>query len=113
MAVFTEKPSFTPVSTRRPRVLSTRFGDGYEQRGRDGINSDLMSWQLVFQHLPTADATAVEAFLAPLGGVDIFQWTPPGGAQGNYICRTWTRTMSGPISDTIQATFEEVPDVVV
>lgn len=111
MATFTIAPSYAPTCRRKPRVLSTKFGDGYEQRGLDGIHPDLRIWDLRFQYLPTADADTVEAFFVTNNAaVTPFDWTPPRGAASKFICRNWSRTRDGVIADTITATFEEVAD---
>lgn len=112
MAVFTSAPSFLPTSTRRPRILSTKFGDGYEQRGADGINPDLQSWSLLFDHLPVADANTIEGFFVTNNSAVVpFDWTPPrAGAALKFLCRNWTRTMTSPNTDRITATFEQVPE---
>lgn len=80
MADFEFHASFSPASTRRPRVLTTRFGDGYEQRAADGIHADLQTWALPFDAVPTEEAEAIEAFLVSKGGVIPFTWVPPRGA---------------------------------
>lgn len=112
MATFTAVPSFSPVSTRKPRILTAKFGDGYEQRGADGINANLQNWQLTFQHMPFAEAAAIETFFTTnQSWIVPFDWTPPrGGTASKYLCRSWTRTMASPNTDTITATFEEVAD---
>ena len=111
MATFTIAPSYEPESTRSPRILSIKFGDGYEQRALDGIHADLQSWSLTFSDRPTAEADTIEAFfVAARGGIDTFVWTPPRSAvASSWTCRTGTRRATGFDSDTITATFEEQP----
>lgn len=111
MATFTTIPSYETESTRRPRILSVKFGDGYEQRSLDGIHPDLQSWRLTFADRPIAEADAIEAFfVAARGGIDTFIWTPPRSAvASNWTCREWSRRPTGFDSDTITATFEEQP----
>lgn len=111
MATFTISPAWAPVSTRRPRILSTKFGDGYEQRGADGIHPDLQSWQLTFGPMPTAEADTIETFFVTNNvAVVAFDWTPPRGAASKFLCRTWSRTASSPTADRLTATFDEVPE---
>lgn len=109
---FTWSPSFSPVSQRQPRIVSVKFGDGYEQRGLDGINADLQKWQLTFQHCPVAEADAIEAFFTSNQAAIVpFSWQPPrAGTASKFICRSWTRTIQSPVTDTITATFEQVMD---
>lgn len=75
---FTIPPSYRPVSARTPRILSARFGDGYEQRGADGINPDLQSWRVNFGPRETLDIDLIEAlFTQHNTTVSPFLWTPP------------------------------------
>lgn len=112
MATFTYVPSFSPTSQRQPRVLAVQFGDGYEQRGTDGIHADLQRWSLTFTHQTIADADAIEAFFVTNEAAIVpFDWTAPrAGAASKYLCRSWSRRLDGPQTDTITATFEEVAD---
>lgn len=109
---FTISPSWNPVSTRKPRTLSIKFGDGYEQRAADGLHSDLQSWQLTFNPIPVADAETIEAFFVDNEtAVTPFTWTAPRAvASSKFLCRSWTRTIVSPLTDSITATFEEVAD---
>lgn len=112
MATFTEVPSFSCSSQRKPRVLAIRFGDGYEQRAADGLNPDLQVWQVTFSQVPTATADTIEGFFMTYEShVTPFVWTPPRAlTSSNFLCRSWTRTIATPTTDTITATFEEVAD---
>jgi len=113
MATFTIAPSFGPTSQRKPRMLAVKFGDGYEQRGLDGIHADLQTWQLTFDPIPVADADTIEAFFVTNQTATIpFIWTAPrAAAASNYICRQWSRTVAGPQHDKVSAMFEEVADL--
>lgn len=93
---------------RAPRIRSVKFGDGYEQRGQDGINANPQKWTLSFSGRSTAEGVAIEAFLLAQGGVTSFTWTPPGGISSNWLCKSWTRTRTSYASDNLTAVFEEV-----
>ena len=89
MQTFPYTPSFVPVSTRRPRVLATKFGDGYEQRGADGLHADLQSWQLQFEHVPTREADQIEGFfVGNQTAIRPFRWSAPRPLS-DYEARTW------------------------
>ena len=113
MPTFTIAPAFAPVSTRRPRVLAKKFGDGYEQRGFDGIHPDLRSWALRWDPIPVADADTIEGFFVNNNtAVTPFDWMPPRAVTpSKFLCRTWTRTMTSPNTDAITAVFDEVADL--
>lgn len=112
MATFTYEPSFGPTSQRAPRILSVRFGDGYEQRGADGINTDLKKWTLTFRHRTITEIDNIESFFVTNNSaVTPFDWTAPrAGASSKYLCRSWTRTIDAPQVDSMTAVFEEVPN---
>lgn len=109
---FTYAPSYGATATRKPRIKSLKFGDGYEQRWQDGINAFAQVWDLQFQNRSTTEAAAIDEFLYALGGVSYFYWTPPasGAVEGKYICKEWTRTISLANAETITAQFIEVFD---
>ncbi len=106
MATFDTAPQSANLS-RQPRVRTARFGDGYEQRVADGINSAPKSWALTFTR-PAAEADVVLAFFVARNGVEAFDWTDPEGEAGKYVCREWSSALIGPVAKSITATFEQV-----
>lgn len=110
MAVFSWIPSPGSQVDDEPRVLSAAFGDGYEQRVGDGINNDLPKWSLKFDTRTKAEAESIRDFLKTQGGVQSFDWTPPLGTAGKFICRKWALNATTPLTYDISAVFEEVPE---
>jgi phage-related protein len=107
MPTFDVIPSYAIDVETTPRVRVARFGDGYEQRAAEGINRLPRRWSLRFvRHDDELDA--IEAFLAARGGVEAFDWTPPKGAAGKWVCRSWRRSLTQPGFGEISCTFEEV-----
>lgn len=106
MSTFTEIPSSASLSTK-PRVRTAAFGDGYEQRLADGINSAPRAWSLGFTR-PTAEADVIIAFFEARNGAEAFDWTPPYGTSGKFVAREWSSQLIGPVAKTINVTFEEV-----
>jgi phage-related protein len=107
---FTYQPTFGFSVDHAPRILSAQFGDGYEQRAGDGINTDPETWALVFENEPDVDFTAIMAFFATKLGRTAFTWTPKGGSQGKYLCKTWNGRYVNPNVNTITATFKQTFD---
>nr|WP_074019851.1 phage tail protein [Xenorhabdus thuongxuanensis] len=90
-----------------PRVRSVKFGDGYEQRRPDGINTHLKKYTVSLS-MKHALAHEVEAFFERHNGVSAFLWKPPHQDRIiKIICRKWS-TSSGAIRTEIDAEFEEV-----
>ena len=57
--------------------LRVDFGDGYSQRGRDGINPTKQEWAIIWDNLTTASLVILMDFLRPLQSNVPFLWTPP------------------------------------
>jgi Phage-related protein len=86
-------PSPNSQKSVQPRVLKVDFGDGYGQRAADGLNSRPAVWDLKWDALTTAQAAAIETFLADRGGYEAFWWTPPDAATPlKFTGDSWTRT---------------------
>jgi phage-related protein len=110
MTTFTWTPDYNPTADRKPRFKSAKFGDGYEQRSPDGLNPIAQMWGLTFSNRETSEAEAIDDFLIARGGHEYFDWTPPGGSAGRYICRQWSRVLVYYNIESITATFEQVFD---
>lgn len=108
MATFTYTPSFTASEISSPRVRRVQFGDGYEQRLRFGLNTDPKSWRLTFANRTDTERENILTFLEARNGVEYFDWTPPRGSAGKYVCSEWNLDMLNCNNNTITATFVEV-----
>ena len=109
MATF---PSITPTygvqKKSQPNVRIAQFGSGYSQRTTFGINQNPKVYNLTFEVSET-DADTIEDFLDARGGVESFDFTPPGDTSSSkYICRNWSKSIPYLNRATIQATFEQV-----
>jgi phage-related protein len=116
---FTYAPDYQAQESHTPNVRVAKFGDGYEQRIRFGINTDKPTWNLRFDSRDNTEGTAIKTFLAARGAWDSFNWTPPSYASAiKVVCRTWN---AAPVRGTglagdgslqsiwsINATFEQV-----
>lgn len=90
-----------------PRVRSVRFGDGYEQRKADGLNSQLKKFNVNLS-LPPEKADQVLGFLTRHGGVKSFIFQPIKSQPAVVVvCRKWSSDL-GNIKTSISAEFEEV-----
>jgi phage-related protein len=111
MATF---PAITPAygaqKTSQPKVRATRFGDGYEQRVRFGLNQNPKQWSLTWNNITEANADTIEAFLdARADDGASFDWTPPGEATAyKWVCEQWDKTIPYTGRATITATFRQV-----
>lgn len=108
MATFTYAPSFGITEQSEPRVRTVQYGDGYSQRLRYGLNTDRKTWQLRFDIRTDSETLGITNFLEARAGAESFDWTPPRGTAGKYICSTWNVEMVNYNNNTITATFVEV-----
>jgi phage-related protein len=91
----------------RTRVNSVKFGDGYEQRVADGINSIIEDWSLSFTLRTKAEINAIDAFLRARKGVENFDWTTPAGQLKKFVCRKWSVSYFHDGNASLSATFEQ------
>ncbi len=108
MATFTWTASFEATESSRPRVRKTQFGDGYEQRLRFGLQTDSKEWDLTFAERTDTERDQIADFLEARGAAESFDWTPPRGTAGKYVCEDWQITLRACNFNTIRAKFREV-----
>lgn len=107
MSDFEYQPARGAVPTHRPRVKTAQFGDGYGQRAADGINNDLVTWNLTFNRV-RSDIEAIAAFFKSKGGVIPFTWTPYGRSEILVICPEWSDPIGEHAAGSITCVFQEV-----
>ena len=110
MATFTWTPSFEATEVSKPRVRKTQLGDSYEQRVTFGLNSNLKEWQLTFSERTDTEREQIMTFLNARNATESFDWTPPRGTAGKYVCEEWQTTLRACNLNTIRATFRQVPN---
>lgn len=108
MATFTYTPDNAGQLSVKPRVLEAKFGDGYSQRTGDGINIRPREWRLTFNTRTDAEMAPIVAFLEARNGIESFDWTPPTGAAGKFLCSEWQQTPVRAGINDLTATFREV-----
>lgn len=112
METFTNQPDYSAQKKLTPRVRKAQFGDGYEQRVADGLNSKLQMWSVTFKRA-TDEAEAIYDFLEERGAVEAFAWTSPDGYTAAWLCDEHTLTRDNYGWSTVGATFREVPEPIV
>ena len=94
-------------TSAKPRVRKAQFGDGYEQRSKDGINNDLRPHSLKFRYRDSI-INQIEKFLEDRGGVESFLYSHKKAPVKLYVCEEWNRTDIDFNTSEISATFREV-----
>jgi phage-related protein len=72
------KISQNSTRTRDYRLLTARYGNGYEQRSPDGINYVEDKWSVMWENISTSDYLTLQVALDTAGGWDYFTWQAPG-----------------------------------
>lgn len=88
-AVF--QPSIAPQSAsagRSIRVISNKFGDGYEQAVLDGLNAQETSLSLSWPVLTFEQCAEIDTFFTENKGKS-FLWALPGQEQKRWRCDEW------------------------
>ena len=110
MATFPDyKPTYSATKNSEPKIRTTQFGDGYQQRISFGLNQNPKQWRLSFS-VSEDDADIIEAFLdARAADAESFDWTPPDSNTAyKWICPTWTRELFDFERSKIDVTFNQV-----
>lgn len=105
---FTPAPDYGCQLQKKPRVRAAKFGDGYQQRVADGINTAPEEWSLTFSARTASEANTILQFLEDRAGVESFWWISPRGTTGRFICPEWTHSPSSYSTHTVTAKFEQV-----
>ena len=108
------KPSYASSVNHQPNIAKIAFGDGYEQRISDHINSDLAKFNLIFEKRRKKEATAILHFLHVRKSVESFLFSPPEPynptKQSRFVCRTWSANFNFFDNYTVNAEFQEVAE---
>lgn len=103
-------PSYNNRTNHSPKSKNVRFGDGYEQRSQDGINNELLNFDLSFNDRDLLETEAILNFLFRMKGYLSFVYTakPPYDTEKLYVCRNYESSQNFFNNYSISASFEEV-----
>ena len=96
-----------------PRVLRIQFGDGYEQRVAEGLNSSQENYQISYSNRPKAEIDDIAAFMDEKKGVTSFNYVIPDTNNGGettikVVCDQYNLVYVSDSSYTFTATFRRV-----
>lgn len=97
-----------------PRTLIAKFGDGYEQRARDGINSIEEEYSIAFKNRDPSEIDDIIALFNSKGGVENFSFTvlddnAAGGEKTiKVVCPKYNKVWTNKIAYGCTATFRRV-----
>lgn len=94
------------------RTLSADFGDGYNQRTGDGLNTLNEAWSLQWNTITLSEKNILINFFDSLEGYQNFNWTAPGdGVAKRWICKSPVITPLNSTYFNVTAVFERVYDL--
>ena len=108
------QPDKQMTRANTPRVHFAQFGDGYEQRLQDGINSLAQEITVSFQTRPKAEIDDLVAFFESLAGVTKFRFDLADSNAGSstetikVVCSEWEQSWEYDDYYTLDATFRRV-----
>ena len=107
------KPDKSMTRSTKPKVLFAQFGDGYEQRLADGINTLEETFQVSFNTRTKEEIDDIVAFFENKAGVTAFIYTIPdsnnsGETAIKVVCSTWNKTWAYGDYYSATATFKRV-----
>ena len=106
-------PSYGAQKESAPSFNIVKFGDGYEQVSKFGINNKPQTWNLTFNNISESDSDSIETFLnSRADDAASFNWLPPGESGAatdyNWRCLTWDKQINFTNRATITCTFTQV-----
>lgn len=107
------KPDKSMTRSTKPKVLFAQFGDGYEQRLADGINTLEETFQVSFNTRTKEEIDDIVAFFENKAGVTAFTYTIPdsnnsGETAIKVVCSTCNKTWAYGDYYSATATFKRV-----
>ena len=110
----TVSPDKGLTRTSSPKVLVAKFGDGYEQRLPNGINSIDETFNATFNNRTKEEIDDITGYLASLKGATSFTYTiPDTNGSGNetsikVVCENYSQVYNYGDFYSAMATFRRV-----
>jgi phage-related protein len=109
-------PDKTLARTSAPRVRSAKFGDGYEQRAKSGLNSIDETFTVNFVNRTKATIDDLNKFFDDKAGVTSFDFTIPdtdnttttGEKTIRVVCPEWSTQYSNSGHYSLNASFNRI-----
>ena len=109
-------PDKTLSRKSSPQVRKAKFGDGYEQRSKKGLNSIEEKYTVNFVNRAKDTADDLVKFFDNKAGVTSFDFTLPdtndttatGEKTIKVVCSDWSTTYSNSNHYTVNATFDRI-----
>lgn len=110
------KSSYNARIDNKPRIRYNQFGNGYQQRIPDGLNTNLVEFNLVFENRTELETVSILHFLRQRNGQEGFVYNIPtiyskssDNLTTKFICPDWTSSYVSYNNYNIDCKFVEVP----
>tara|TARA_B100000427_G_scaffold173427_2_gene144147 strand:- start:9711 stop:10100 length:390 start_codon:yes stop_codon:yes gene_type:complete len=110
------KPDKTLSRATKPSTITAKFGDGYEQRSKRGLNPLEETYSVTLANRPKAEADDILKFFDDKAGVTSFDFTIPDSNNTTatdektirVVCDTWSIQYNSGNHYSLSATFRRV-----
>lgn len=110
------KSSYNAKIDNKPRIRYNQFGNGYQQRIPDGLNTNLVEFNLTFENRSELETVSILYFLRQRNGQESFIYNLPTiysksstDLSTRFICPEWGSSYISYNNYTIDCKFIEVP----
>jgi phage-related protein len=111
------KPSYNSKIENKPRIRYNQFGNGYQQRIPDGLNTSLVEFNVGFENRSELETVSILHFLQQRNGQESFIYNIPtifskslNNLNTRFICPDWTSSYVSYNNYNIECKFVEVPE---
>jgi phage-related protein len=117
------RPDNDLTKSSKPKVKISRFGDGYEQRAKPGINHIAEKYKITLKNREKSVADDIIKFFNDKGGISSFDFTLPDSnsstndSYGNtvstikVVCDSWNLQYSNASNYNVSAMFRKIHGV--
>jgi phage-related protein len=110
------KPSYNTKINAKPRIKINQFGNGYQQRIPDGLNTNLLEFELIFENRSEKESVSILHFFQQRNGQESFIYNLPtvyakstANLNTRFTCPEWSTNYTSYNNYTIYSKFLEVP----
>jgi len=108
------KPSYQTSISLEPRIKVMQFGNGYQQRVPDGINTNLIDFDANFENRKEPEAISILHFLNQMNAQTSFVYNVPTiynktNFNTRFRAPSWTVNYNSYNNYTIKIKLQEVP----
>ena len=94
------------------KILEARYGNGYSQRAKDGLNNARATWELTWSGINKTELQTIQTAFDDAAGVDVFVWTPFGESlPKKWSIAEWSKAYTDDGFINVYATLNQEYDI--